>query len=130
MVHTGRKQCGNARRIAKRVHAQDARSVPTQVPAPTYEVRGTADVAKMTKRERQMIDAWDNAGTTGETIEFNRATRYTDIRVMARRSGMHVYDGKAAHDIRAIQGNTINPTVSASAREYVRQLHIERRNAR
>lgn len=130
MVHTGRKMCGNARRIAKRATAPATRSVPTQVPSPTYEARGTADVAKLTKRERELLDAWDNTGIVGNTVEWNKSTRCTDIRVMARKSGTHVYDGPVAHDIGPIRGRTENPIASTSAREFVRQLHIERRNAR
>ena len=127
MVHIGRKMCGNARRLAKRENAPATRSVPTQTTPPTYEARGTANVAKMTMREREMIDAWDNTGTTGNTVVWNARTHCTALRMMARRSGMHVHDGLARHDVRVIEGNTVHPTVTRSAQEFVRQLHIERK---
>lgn len=129
MVHTGRKMCGSARRLAKRARAPDARSVPYTGTRAPYETHGTANVAKMTREERRMIDAWDNAGNTGETIYWDRVRHYTRIRMMARRSGMHVHDGPAAHDVRPLDGTTIHNTPSRSAREFVRQLNIERMNS-
>ena len=123
-VYRGRKQCGNARRLAKRAHAPDARSVPTQIPVPTYEARGTACVAKITKQERIMLDAWDNAGTTGDILVWRG---YSKLHTLARQSGTHMCDGPVAHDIRAIEGNTVDPIANAGARGWVRQLHIERK---
>ncbi len=129
MVHTGRKQHGYTRALAKRVHAPAIRFVPWDGSFTPCAPHGTTVPAKMSKHDREMVDAWDNTGGTGNTVKYNRYTRMTELRMMARRSGMHVHDGPARHNIGPLKGSTVHESVSASAREFVRQLHIER-NAR
>lgn len=126
MVHVGRRHNGNARRLAKRATRPDRRDCLASSPAspPVYVTRGTSCQSASTKRALQVIDAWDNTGNTGETIYWRDG--YTHLRMMARKSGMHVHDGPAAHDVRVIEGRTENPIASTSAREFVRQLHISR----
>ena len=131
MIHKGRRQNGNARRLSKRAHRPDTRDCLVSPPAspPVYVTRGTSCQSSSTKRARQVIDAWDNMGNTGETVYWDRATGYTRLRMMARKSGTHVHDGPVAHDVRPIDGRTVHTTQSASAREFVRQLRIERNNS-
>jgi hypothetical protein len=124
MVHV-RKQNGNARRLAKRATRPNRRDCLASPPAspPVYVPHGTSCQSASTRRARQVIDAWDNTSTVGETIYWRNG--YTHLRTMARRSGTHVHDGPVAHDVRPIDGNTVHNTASRSAREFVRQLRIE-----
>lgn len=101
-VWKGRKENGRARMLRARANRPPPRTVPSSIVQKGFEPHTHGPCAQ-SNRERRVIRAWDNKRTTGEIVVWNRETCMSNLHQLARKSGNHVHDGPARHDIRPVQ---------------------------
>lgn len=65
-----------------------------------FRPHGSTERAKMNAHERKMIDAWDNTGGTGNTVQWVKSR--TCLRRMPRKKSSDKYDGRT-HDVGPVE---------------------------
>lgn len=108
-VHKGRKECGRERMLRARKTRPPPRKVPSNIVQEPFTEPGFHEPARETRRARRLRTAWDNDGKTGDIITWNRATCMSNLHRLARKSGSHVHDGPARHDVRPIESGETRP---------------------